>query len=331
MYSVGLDIGFGDTKVVVERVTRLKFASMWSPYSGSTLGMGSLDDILVSGGRSFTYGDDVFGRDARTLSNGINLSSDGTLPLLLGALWETGIGSSGNPKEVIIGTGMPVSQYDQGSDEMRESLEGHEFQITSMSGEERRIVVRKAVIIPQGAAAALYLLSGDSFIQRDGLAVIIDIGFKTTNIFTMNLHNMRAVPELCFTLFKGVGDVASRLNRIVAGKTGYIMPEDLARQTIARKVSFRGQTFGGEKETQPLFDDLEASIRDSVLRYFGGEMSRVTTIIPVGGGANFIGKKIKSIVPGSYVSASEEDRPFTNSLGYKIAADTELRNLISTY
>lgn len=331
MYSVGLDIGFGDTKVAVERFTRLKFASMWAPYSGSMLGMGGLDDIIESDGRSFTYGDDVFGRDAHTLADGINLTSEGTLPLLLGALWETGIGASGNMKEIIIGTGMPVSQYERGNEEMRESLENHEFCIKSKTGKERRILIKKAAIIPQGAAAALHLLSGDNFIKRDGLAVIVDIGFKTTNIFTMNLYNMKAVPELCFTLFKGVGDVASRINRAVANKTGYIMPEDLSRQTLVRKVSFRGMMFGGEKETLPFFEELENGIKDSILRYFSGEISRVTTIIPVGGGSTIIGKKIKSIVPGSYVSASVEDRPFTNSLGYKIAAEMELRSMINTY
>lgn len=331
MYSVGLDIGFGDTKVAVERVSRLKFASVWAPYSGSMLGMGSLDEVLDYNGISFTYGDDVYGRDARSLTEGINLSSERTLPLLLGALWETGIGHSGNPKEVVIGTGMPVSQYEQGNREMEESLKNQEFRIKALSGEERRITIREAVIVPQGAAAALHLLNSDTFIKRDGYVVIVDIGFKTTNIFTMNLYNTKAVPELCFTLFKGVGDGVSKMNRIVSAKTGFIMPEDLARQSISRKVTFRGQEFGGMKESQPFFEELEKGICDSILRYFGGEMNRVTSIIPVGGGANIIGKNIRALVPGSYISVSEEDKSFTNALGYKIAADLELRNLISTY
>ena len=319
--TVGIDLGYGDTKVIGVDGKREKFPSRWAGTEAKNWGIGGSTTILtINDGEPFFFGDNATGANVREPQGDGRLSDPDSLPLLAGALWMSGAGTDGNLAEIVLGSGTPLGTFEHELNAAKEFLEGKEFDIKSVSGEMRKFKLSKLVMRPQGVGAALYLLDQGLIKTQYGYGVVVDIGSRTTDVLTVNLKNMEPVVEMSFSIQAGVGDLVSGISKAIAKETGFIVPTDIAREAISQTVVFKQREVGGPKVSEPLMNTLASKILDKLRENLREELDRITALIPVGGGSTLIGHRLEALAPGTLIKIPAEDIQFANALGYRDAA-----------
>lgn len=323
---VSIDLGYGDTKVVSINDERIKFPSRWAKHDGTAWGIGGNIPILSvdDGTDHFAFGDDANGPNAREPLGDGRLADGASLPLIAAALWASGAGADGQPTQVVLGSGTPLGTFDKELADSRKALEGRTLKITSLSGEVRQLSIDRLVMRPQGVGAALYMIEKGLMKQQKGLATVIDIGSRTTDVLTLNLSTMEPVLQMSFSITTGVGDSVSEIAKAIARETGFVVPTDVARESISESVMFKQKEVGGPEFAAPFLQELADRIIDNMRANLRSELDRVTALIPVGGGASLIGDKLEVLAPGAVIKIPDEDLPFANALGYKDAAKREI-------
>ncbi len=323
---VGIDLGYGDTKVIGVNGDRIRFPSRWAKHDGTQWGIGGNIPILsVDDSQDhFAFGDDASGPNAREPLGDGRLADKASLPLIAAALWASGAGSDGSQTQVVLGSGTPLGTFDKELADARTALEGRTLKITSLSGEVRQLSIDRLVMRPQGVGAALYMIENGLMKQQKGLATVIDIGSRTTDVLTLNLMTMEPVLNMSFSITTGIGDSVSEIAKAIARDAGFVVPTDVARESIASTVMYKQKEVGGPEFAAPFLQELADRIIDNMRANLRSELDRVTALIPVGGGAALIGDKLESLAPGAIIKVPEEDLPFANALGYKDAAKREV-------
>ncbi len=321
MITIGIDLGYGDTKVIGGDSSREKFPSRWAPTEAKSWGFGGTTTVLtIDDGEPFFFGDNATGANVREPQGDGRLSDPDSLPLLAGALWVSGAGKDGNLAELTIGSGTPLGTFEHEVAAAKEFLEGKELTIKDVSGETRKFKISRLVMRPQGVGAALFLLDQGLIKTQYGYGVVIDIGSRTTDVLTVNLKNMEPVVEMSFSIQAGIGDVVSGIGKAIAKETGFIVPTDIAREAISQTVVFKQREVGGPKVSEPILNNLAAKILDKLRENLREELDRITALIPVGGGSSLIGHKLEVLAPGAMIKIPSEDVQFANALGYRDAA-----------
>ena len=321
MITIGIDLGYGDTKVIGGDGSREKFPSRWAPTEAKSWGFGGTTTVLtIDDGEPFFFGDNATGANVREPQGDGRLSDPDSLPLLAGALWVSGAGKDGNLAELTIGSGTPLGTFEHEVAAAKEFLEGKELTIKDVSGETRKFKISRLVMRPQGVGAALFLLDQGLIKTQYGYGVVIDIGSRTTDVLTVNLKNMEPVVEMSFSIQAGIGDVVSGIGKAIAKETGFIVPTDIAREAISQTVVFKQREVGGPKVSDPILNNLAAKILDKLRENLREELDRITALIPVGGGSSLIGHKLEVLAPGAMIKIPSEDVQFANALGYRDAA-----------
>jgi actin-like ATPase involved in cell morphogenesis len=321
MTVLGVDLGYGDTKLVTENNKKSKFPSRWSPAEARDWGLGGNVPVLsINGGESFMFGDDATGSNIREPQGDGRLTDPNAMQLLAGALWKSGIGKKTQSADITLASGTQLGSFDREVKGASKLLEGMDIQLQDASGEKQKFKISKLVMRPQGVGAAIYLLNQGLIKKQYGNAVIIDIGYKTTDVLTLNLRNLEPITEESFSIEAGVGDVVSGMSKSISRETGFIIPSDVARDAIGEKVTFKQHQIGGSEVSAPLLDSLAQRIVDEMRENLRDNLERITSLIPVGGGSILIGEKLEELAPGYLVKVPPEDMQFANVLGYSIAA-----------
>ncbi|HLH86668.1 MAG TPA: ParM/StbA family protein [Thermoplasmataceae archaeon] len=327
MIVLGVDLGYGDTKVVGEDGQREKFPSRWAATEAKNWGMGGTSTILsVNGSEPFFFGEDATGANVREPQGDGRLSDPDSLPLLAGALWVSGVGKDGKEVEIVLGSGTPLGTFEHEVNAAKEFLQGKEIEVKHISGEVRKFKISKLVMRPQGVGAALYLLDKGMLKTQYGYGVVVDIGSRTTDVLTVNLKNMEPVVEMSFSIQAGVGDIVAGISKTIAKETGFIVPTDVAREAISQTVIFKQREVGGPRVSEPIMANLANRILDKLRENLREELDRITALIPVGGGSNLIGNRLEALAPGTLIKIPSEDIQFANALGYRDAAARTLKN-----
>ncbi|KAA8923473.1 actin-like protein [Thermoplasma sp.] len=326
MVVVGLDVGYGDTKVIGVDGKRILFPSRWAVTETESWGIGGKIPVLsTDGGQTkFIYGKYASGNNIRVPQGDGRLASKEAFPLIAAALWESGIHNDGSPVDLVIGSGTPLGTFDLEVKAAKEALENKVLTVTGPEGEVRQFNITRLIMRPQGVGAALYLLNQGIIEQQPGYGVVIDVGSRTTDVLTINLMDMEPVVELSFSLQIGVGDAISALSRKIAKETGFVVPFDLAQEALSHPVMFRQKQVGGPEVSGPILEDLANRIIENIRLNLRGEVDRVTSLIPVGGGSNLIGDRFDEIAPGTLVKIKPDDLQFANALGYRDAAERSM-------
>lgn len=323
---VGIDLGYGDTKVISVNDERIRFPSRWAKHDGTSWGIGGNIPILNvdDGADHFAFGEDANGPNSREPLGDGRLADSASLPLIAAALWASGAGADGSPTQVVLGSGTPLGTFDKELADSRKALEGRTLKITAISGEVRQLSIDRLVMRPQGVGAALYMIERGFMKQQKGLATVIDIGSRTTDVLTLNLSTMEPVIQMSFSITTGIGDSVSEIAKAIARETGFVVPTDVARESISESVVFKQREVGGPEFAAPFLQELADRIIDNMRANLRSELDRVTALIPVGGGAALIGDKLEVLAPGALIKIPVEDLPYANALGYKDAAKREI-------
>ncbi len=327
MITVGIDLGYGETKIVGESNKKEKFPSRWSPQDAREWGIGGNIPVLsVNDGETYTYGENAIGSNIREPLGDNRLSDPDSLPLLGAALWlsDGSKGGNGEVKNIVLGSGVPLGSFEHYVPLAKETLEGKTITIKDLSGKAKKIHISKLIMRPQGVAAALYMLEQGILKKQYGYGVIVDIGSRTTEVVTLNLKNMEPIVPMSFSIELGVGDAVSELGKAISKETGFIIPPDVALDALSEPVFFKQREVGGPKVSGPILTSLTSRILDKLRDNLREELDRISALVPVGGGAALLGKNLEVLAPSTLISLKPQEAQFANALGYKlIAAGTE--------
>ncbi len=322
LVPVGIDIGYGDTKVIGPDGRRHSFPSRWAPHRAASWGIGHAAKVLtLDGGEPFVVGEDADGLPGcREPQADGRLADPATLPLLAAALVAARVPDGA---EVALGSGLPLGRYDQEAPVAREALRGRTL-VIGQGKDVRRVRIAKVVLRPQGVGAALHLVAAGALKAKSGLVLVVDVGSRTTDVLALHARTLEPIPELSGSLALGVGDAAASLAQEIAAHAGFVPPAALAREALAVPVTYRGQTYGGPKAAAPHLDALAGRIGDGLRGMLREALDQVSALALVGGGAVLLGDRLADL-PGERVRCPATDAPFANALGYRLAAERALR------
>jgi len=315
MQAVGVDLGYGVTKVV-GALGRVSFASVWVPHTAGAeaWGLGTADKPLLVDGQAVLVGDRATSRPGahRPFADG-RLADPEAWPLLASALWRAGVQG-----EVCLGSGTPLGMFAQERKAAQEALEGRVLTLGDGT-HETSICITKLILRPQGVGAALFLAAQGRLPSGAGYVVVVDVGTRTTDVLTMDAADLSPIPALCFSMESGVATAAEALAATVQSATGYLPPADIAQSALREPVRWRARVIGGPDAATHL-DALAASIRTEIQRRFGADAGRVSAVAVVGGGGVLLGDRLQDLLPGEPIAVTAEEALFANALGFAASA-----------
>jgi hypothetical protein len=289
MRVMGLDIGFGQVKVVVDDRT-FKFPSQIAQFLE-----GELSDVPVVQHNGMWY---VVGEEATAFRHKLSISTVELLirysPVLLKrALLEVGEGG-----EYFVVSGLPP----------RFRHMGEEFSKALQTVEG----VRNVLVVPQGAGI---LEDVKDYVRSHGGALILDIGFNTVDFLSVRVKGSDVVKERGGTIEGlGVKSAVEIFRSLLPAEAGFLRNEPYVflvpyfargRLTLAGKEVFlqEERTKASKLWTEQIYLRLQEEI---------GELIRSKPVFVVaGGGAYFLDR---SLFEREVYIPVEPD--FSNARGY---------------
>jgi plasmid segregation protein ParM len=320
MDAVGVDLGYGLVKWSHGAACGA-FASAWVPDGGGAdgWGMGGPPVLLVDGAPVVAGEPAALHPAARRPFADGRLADPEALPLLASALWHAGVEG-----EVVLGSGPPLGRFAAEREAARAALEGRTLRLGD--GRRERVVrIARLVLRPQGVGAALYLAARGLLPPGAGLAAVVDVGTRTTDVVALVLRDLSPVPDLCCSLGLGAATAANALAREVQRRTGHLPSFDLAMAALREPQPWHGGTVGGPEEAAPHLDALAGAIRQELLRVFGDAAQQVTTVALVGGAAALLGGRLRGLLPGRAIALTDREMMHANAIGFCWAAERTAR------
>jgi hypothetical protein len=318
--AIGVDLGYGFTKWS-RNAARGAIASVWRPDGDGAEEWGMrVPDVLYLDGEALVVGEGAAAHPAarRPFADG-RLADPEALPLLAAALWQAGVDG-----DVVLGSGPPLGRFAAERDAARAALEGRTLRLGD-GRRERTVRIARLVLRPQGVGAALYLAERDALPTGAGLAAVVDVGTRTTDVVTAALRDLSPVLDLCCSLGLGVATAANALARDVQRRTGHLPPFDLAAAALREPQPWHGGVVGGPEEAAPHLDALAGAIRREVQRVFGDAAQQVAAVALVGGGAALLGERLRGLLPGRAIALTEHEMVHANAVGFCWAAERAAR------
>ncbi|RKO65729.1 ParM/StbA family protein [Desulfofundulus salinus] len=179
--------------------------------------------------------------------------------------------------------GLPVAYYRLQKDELRRHLEALHAEVSVDGGPFARVSFGKVVVYPQGAGALLTV----SALPENGLACLIDVGYKTTDYVTVEMAGGQGKPvgSLCGSVEYGVSQVYEAVAAEFEAKTG--APVDLntaANLAAAGRTIFRGREVNLTAAVKAARETIVRAIADRVLAALGQKGDFVAKFYLAGGG-----------------------------------------------
>lgn len=289
MKVLGIDIGFGQVKVVSDDFT-LKFPSQIAQFLE-----GDLSDVPVVEHNGMWY---VVGEEATAFRHKLSLSTVELLirysPVLLKrALLETGEGG-----EYFVVSGLPPRFRHMGEEFSRalQTVEG----------------VRKVLVVPQGAGI---LEDVKDYVRSHGGALILDIGFNTVDFLSVRVRGNESVKERGGTIEGlGVKSAVEIFRSLLPAEVGFLRNEPYVflvpyfakgRITLAGKEVFLQEEKAKASKlwTEQIYLRLQEEIGELIIRK--------PVFVVAGGGAYFLDR---SLFEREVYIPVEPD--FSNARGY---------------
>jgi plasmid segregation protein ParM len=224
-------------------------------------------------------------------------------------------------------TGLPVLEFKNQKDALEKMMKnnGKPFVFDMHFGPKtirKTIFVRNVKVVSQGEGAFYDFIlneAGDIVPKRanmvGGLVMVCDVGFRTTDIVTM--ENGRYIEPLSDQFNKGVNQIHQEILRLIMER--YAVKKELKDlDQIVRDGNF----YHNMKEydvrqiiadaARPFAEDIVESLHTTSNDQLGG----TNHVIFTGGGAEVIYKHVKPLLDGIVNTSVMEDSEFCNAQGY---------------
>lgn len=322
---LGEDLGFNQNKSVSLSGSFI-FPSLIGNPSAFELDQFSppsnlIDDLIINiGAATYYVGNKALETDnSRLCTQTDKTNSDNDKMAFLATL---GIHSMANKcNDFVVVTGLPVEDLkkDGLKGQIIQNLKGtHEFKFTRKSI-PMKVNVHDVLVIPQSAGAYFdYILddNGNPIEERisaiRGHIIIIDVGYKTTDIITM--VNGKFESKMSCTIEKGMRDIHKELARLISREYGrkFNLSE---MDSICRNRSFRDK--GLTHSISNLILKAEKPIAESIINEANallGDTRKADKVIGCGGTMNIISPYFEPFYKGYFRTLPNSE--FGNASGY---------------
>lgn len=200
-------------------------------------------------------------------------------------------------------TGLPVDQFKNQKDELKEMLQGVRINRIEVGGQKRTIIINKVEVFPQGAGA-LYSTS------IDGDVVLVDIGGRTVDICYFEVVSGKRKLVKHSTIYEGTLSLYSKIVNLINTK----YETDLKLED-GEKVLRNGLEIFGVKQNLVFLRDIihehcERITKELILNY-----PVKTSKVPIAGGGGMLLKGvIESKIPNCTLIPYAQ---FANANGFK--------------
>lgn len=321
MYKIGLDIGYGNTKVVTEKGNKICFPSL------AELGdkIDSNDTLSASGDYAATINGQTWyvGHMAikenrfavRAFKESQRLSDPAFQAMFATALAAV---SSDNQQDIFLVTGLPLASYTNTGKEFQKSLSNFTATV-EIKGVEKNIAIKQVHIFPQ--AAGIFMNPDcehfKQSIKPGDLVTVIDIGYRTTDVATFRYNESEEfefVIKNSFTLDTGMVSVFREIaNRIIKDTDSLDVSFESAERTFLTgicRVDGLDKDYG---DINRLVAQKTVGVIAEEFRQRGPGKEVVNHIIMAGGGSIALKNELSLAFPKAVFM---EDAQFANAIGF---------------
>lgn len=320
MFKIGLDIGYGHTKVVTEDGKRIIFPSIAKKGEVIELDnlLGAKDDYIITINNDIWYVGEMARKESsfatRAFEQTDRYNDEAFQAMLSTAL---SLAAQNTEQDIMLVTGLPLSIYETSQKEFCSFLKGFSAH-TELMGVTKDVKVKDAVVFPQAGGIFFSPSCGDikKGLSENSLITVIDIGYRTTDCATFNYSkgSFQFLIEKSFTLDVGMSSVFRPLSRAIAKKIGSI---DISLEE-SEAVFQKGVCFKNNKPVDMTYDisRLKNSIAANIsegYRSNAGQGAKINNIILAGGGSIALKNDLLNIFPEAI---SVADTQMANALGF---------------
>lgn len=325
MDKIGLDLGYGHTKVVAENGNRICFPSL--AVKGKKLKMddmlGAADDYIATINDNTWYVGKMAVKEnrfaIRAFDDNERFNNEAFQAMLATALSVT----SQNNEDLCVVTGLPLAAYRDSTDKFRSFLEDFTAQ-TEIDNVTKNIAIKSAYIFPQAAGIFVNPYCSDikNNLSPGSLVSVIDIGYRTTDIAVFEYIDGKYQLLLgnSFTIDTGMSSIFHALGDIMAQKAGTfeVTPEEAEKAFN----SGHGYTKDGPVEYSKEIAELKKITVNRLVDAYntkGPNTAQQNVILLAGGGSIPLQKELIGAFPNA---KTIPDAQFANAVGFLEVAKT---------
>lgn len=321
MYKIGLDIGYGNTKIVTEKGNRICFPSLAKP--GEKIDLDKMlsaagDYVVTINGQTWFVGE-MAAKEHRFAIRAFDDTQRFNNPAFQ-AMLATSIAAvtSGDEQNILLVTGLPLSSYAKSEKQFRDFLSNFTAMV-EIGGVEKNIAVKQAHVFPQAAGIFLnpHCEKFKKEIKPGDLTTVVDIGYRTTDVATFKYtrnEDFEFVLEYSFTLDIGMVSVFRDLANRIAEEIGAF---DVSFESAERTFMTGSCRVDGKEKDYGDVNRLVAqktveSIADAY-RQRGPGKDTYSHVIMAGGGSIALKSELSKAFPEAIFM---DDAQFANAIGF---------------
>jgi len=308
---IGLDVGFGDVKVVFRKDNKLqgfKFPSAVVPVGASTCDFGGLvqDDSIDYGGKSYLVGDRA---TDKTYSSLDIMFLEKFSPLFAYAAIKKVREETGEQVDGVV-VGLPLAYF---NDEKRIAIK----KAVSTFIANGEVFSLDAFVLPQGYGTLLdFMLENHGEVIGDNMVniLVLDVGFNTIDV--VFAEKGKAIKESSGMLErKGVSQVLFGLRNEIQNRHNLeLMPHDLKDVLLSGKLKIFGKEHCFATTISDLLESYSKEVFSAIDNMWHSPLKKADRLVLAGGGAyllkDHLPEKYKDI---AHVIAEPE---FSNARGF---------------
>jgi len=320
MLRIGLDIGYGHTKIVTDTGSKICFPSIVKRGEKQQYDrmLYHMDDYLATINGEVWYIGTMALRENEGTTRAFE-GSDRYNTSAFKAMLATALAASNpNNDEVLLVTGVPLSSYGDGKNEFESFLNKFSAKV-EINDKEQYVKIDHAYVFPQAAGIFFNprsLLAITEKVFPGTIVTIIDIGYRTTDVAAFEYDGQRHnfINDYSFTVDQGMVGVFRELSSVIAKDIkAFDVDLDIAERVFASGV-YRDNNKNLEYRDicNKIGDKIVTSIVDKYnLKRPTGAKSNLTVL--AGGGSIALKNQLLEAFP---YAITVEDAQFANAIGF---------------
>ena len=187
------------------------------------------------------------------------------------------------PRATVV-VGLPVTYFRSQKQDLEECLRSIEASVGIDNKHFGYVQFENVIVYPQGAGALM--VAPD--LPREGKVLLVDVGFKTTDLVTAEIVNgqVRPIGSLCTSFEIGVFNLQEIIRQAFQKRTGVPLIQNAAKTLITEgKIYHYGKLLDFGLEIQKAKQAVTQSIIDQVQNFMANQMASLRIVYLAGGGA----------------------------------------------
>lgn len=237
MFKIGIDLGYGYTKIATENGSRLCFPSLAT--KGQEINMpdllGAREDYIATVNGTTWYIGKMAAKENRFATRAFDANERFNNEAFQAILATAIAVSQPHEEEIMLVTGLPLSAFKESKTGFLEFLEHYNAKVV-IEGKEKNIAIKSAHCFPQAAGIFVnpYCCNIKSNINQGDIVTVIDIGYRTTDVAVFEFTGSKYLfmNDCSFTVDTGMSSIFRSLGDIVASNAGALEVNPEAAEAI---------------------------------------------------------------------------------------------------